>query len=60
MPQDSTPNTYWVDAGRKDQGWVLLDEGSVSPPYDEDNPAAAGTTAPAIGEDKGTCRAPGK
>jgi hypothetical protein len=60
MPQISAPHTYWVDEGRKDQGRALLDGGSAPPPPDEDDPTAAGTMAPAISKDKGTCRAPGK
>jgi hypothetical protein len=60
MPRDSTPHTYRVDAGRKDQGQALLDRGPTPPPSDRDDPAVAGTLAPAIGEDKETCRALGK
>jgi hypothetical protein len=48
---DSTPHTYRVDTGRKVQGWALMDRGSTPPPSDEDDPIAAGTTAPTIGED---------
>jgi hypothetical protein len=53
-------HTYRVDARRKDQARALLDGGSAPPPFDEDDPAATGTTAPAIGEDKGTSKAPSK
>jgi hypothetical protein len=35
----------------KVQGWALMDRGSTPPPSDEDDPIAAGTTAPTIGED---------
>jgi hypothetical protein len=60
MPWDLAPHTSQVDAGRKDQGWALLDRGLAPPTSDEDDPAARGTTTPAIGEDNGTCRALGK
>jgi hypothetical protein len=51
MPQNSAPHTHRIDAGRKDQGWALLDGGSAPPLSDENNPTAASTTAPAIDED---------
>jgi hypothetical protein len=57
---NSATHTYQVDARRKDQGWDLLDGGFTPPLSNEDDPVATGTTAPVIGEDKGTCRAPGK
>jgi hypothetical protein len=60
MPQNSAPHTYRVDAERKDQGRALLDGGSAPPASDEDDPTATSTMAAAIGEDKGTCKAPGK
>jgi hypothetical protein len=60
MPWNLAPHTYRVDAKRKDQGWALLDGGSTPPSSDEDDPTAACTMAPAIGEDKGTCKAPDK
>jgi hypothetical protein len=60
MPQSSAPHMYRVDFGRKDQGQAFLDRGSTPPPSDKDDPTAAGTMAPVFGEDKGTCRAPGK
>jgi hypothetical protein len=60
MPRNIAPHMYRVYEGRKDQGQSLLDGGSTPPPSDEDNPATTDTTAPAIGEDKGTCKAPGK
>jgi hypothetical protein len=37
-----------------------LDKGSALPASDEDDPAAIGTMALAIDEDKGTCKALGK
>jgi hypothetical protein len=60
LPQKSAPHTYWVDARRKDQGRALLDKGFALPASDEDDPAAIGTMALAIDEDKGTCKALGK
>jgi hypothetical protein len=51
---------YQVDARRKDQVWDILDGGSTPQTSDKDDPVAAGTTAPPIGEHKGTYRAPGK
>jgi hypothetical protein len=58
LPRNSVPRTYRVDAGRNDEGQVLLDGGFAPPPSDEDDLAATGATAAVIGEDKGTYRAP--
>jgi hypothetical protein len=60
MPQNSAPHTYRVDAGMKDNGRALLDGGFAAPSSVDDDPIDTGTTALAIGEDKGTCKAPGK
>jgi hypothetical protein len=56
----TTPHTYQVDTGRKDQGHALLDGGFAPPPSDEDDPAITDTMAPTIIEDKGICKAPCK
>jgi hypothetical protein len=48
---------YQEDTGKKDQGRVLLDEGSVPSVPNEDDPAIMATITPMVGEDGGTYKA---
>jgi hypothetical protein len=47
-------HTYRVDTGKKDQGWTLLDEGSISLGLDKDGPATLDAMTLAAGEGDGT------
>jgi hypothetical protein len=54
------PRAYQEDTGRKDQGWALLDRGSVPQLSDKDGPRVADVVATAVSQNKGTCKASSK
>jgi hypothetical protein len=60
IQQKLAPRAYQEDAGRKDQGWTLLDGGSAQLLSDKDDPAVTDAAAAAIGEDNGTYQDPCK
>jgi hypothetical protein len=60
IKQQPRPCVYWEDIDKKDQGWALLDEGSMPPVPDEDGPIIMGAIAPSVGEDDRTYKTPSK
>jgi hypothetical protein len=54
------PRAYREDAGRKDQGWVLLDGGSAPLLSIKDDPAVMDAAAVVVGKDKETYKARSK
>jgi hypothetical protein len=54
--QKSAPHAFREDAGRKDQGQALLEEGSTPSTSDEDDPIVTDVVAHAIGECNGSYR----
>jgi hypothetical protein len=54
IKQQPRPYVYWEDTDKKDQGWALLDEGSMPLVPDENDPIITGTIAPLVGEDERT------